>query len=87
MKEMAKKCQTIDIYFAAWRKEEKLKIHEKMKENENKRLNQSAEKRIIGLSFNENSFILSKSVKISKKVSKNPAKRLTYFQYVVQLKT
>ncbi len=39
----------IDIYFCApWRKEEKLKIHEKMKENENKRLNQSA-KRIIGL--------------------------------------
>ena len=45
-----KKCQTIDIYFVAWRKEEKLEIYEKMKENENKRLNQSAEKRIIGLS-------------------------------------
>ena len=33
-----KKCQTIDIYFVAWRKEEKLEIYEKMKENENKRL-------------------------------------------------
>ena len=44
-----KKCQTLDIYFAARRKEEKLKIHEKMKENENKRLNQGAIKRIIGL--------------------------------------
>ena len=33
-----KKCQTIDIYFAAWRKEEKLKIYENMKENENKSL-------------------------------------------------
>ena len=43
------KCQTIDTYFAARRKEEKLKIHEKMKENENKRLNQSAKKRIIAL--------------------------------------
>lgn len=44
-----KKCQTLDIYFVPWRKEEKLKIHEKMKEKENKRLNQSAKKRIIGL--------------------------------------
>ena len=44
-----KKCQTLDIYFAARRKEEKLKIHEKMKENENKRLNKSAKKRIVGL--------------------------------------
>lgn len=44
-----KKCQTIDSYFAARRKEEKLKIHEKMKENENKRLHQSAKKQIIGL--------------------------------------
>ena len=44
-----KKCQTIDTYFAARRKEEKLKIHEKMKENENKRLNKSAKKRIIAL--------------------------------------
>ncbi len=33
-----KKCQTIDSYFAAWRKEEKLKIYENMKENENKSL-------------------------------------------------
>ena len=74
-----KKCQTLDIYFAARRKVEKLKIHEKMKENENKRLNQSAEKRIIGLSFNENSFILSKSVKISKKVSKKSCKTLDIF--------
>ena len=56
-----------------------MKIHEKMKENENKRLNQSAEKRIIGLSFNENSFILSKSVKISKKVSKKSCKTLDIF--------
>jgi len=31
--------------------------------------------------------MLSKGVKKSKKVSKNPVKRLTYFQYVVQLKT
>ena len=44
-----KKCQTIDICFAVRRKEEKLKIREKMKENENKRLNQNARKRIIGL--------------------------------------
>ena len=33
-----KKCQTLDIYFAARRKEEKLKIYENMKENENKSL-------------------------------------------------
>ena len=33
-----KKCQTIDIYFVACRKVEKLEIYEKMKENENKRL-------------------------------------------------
>lgn len=44
-----KKCQTLDIYFAARRKEEKLKIHEKMKENENKKLIQSANKRSTGL--------------------------------------
>jgi hypothetical protein len=30
-----KKCQTIDIYLVPWRNEEKLKICEKMKENEN----------------------------------------------------
>ncbi len=44
-----KKCQTIDIYFVSWGKEEKLKIYENMKENENKRLIQSAKKRSKGL--------------------------------------
>lgn len=45
-----KKCQTIDIYFVPWGKEEKLKIYENMKENENKRLIQSAKNRNISLS-------------------------------------
>lgn len=44
-----KKCQTIDIYFVSWGKEEKLKIYENMKENENKRLIQSDKKRSKGL--------------------------------------
>lgn len=44
-----KKCQTIDIYFVVWKKEEELKILEKMKENENKSLIQSAKKRSKGL--------------------------------------
>ena len=50
-----------------------------MKENENKRLNQSAKKRSIGLSQNENSFMLSKGVKKSKKVSKKSCKTVDIF--------
>lgn len=44
-----KECQTIDIYLVPWRKEEKLKNCENMKENENKRLIQSTKKRSTGL--------------------------------------